>query len=158
MSTRAINGGQPVRAAPFPHWLVEVIVPPITWIATASAPLYLSLALRYRPDRTGGLPRERFVEAVQAEGIPVGGAGPVVYKHPLFRPTAATSAVVAGLVGRGLDLAAVSCPNAERISVQTGLGLSQQVLLGTHRDVDDVVAALARVAEHAPELAAAPAP
>jgi dTDP-4-amino-4,6-dideoxygalactose transaminase len=47
---------------------------------------YYYLALRYRPDRTGGLPRERLVEAVQAEGIPIGGAGPVVHKSPLFRP------------------------------------------------------------------------
>jgi hypothetical protein len=88
---------------------------------------------------------------VQAEGIPIGGAGPVVHKSPLFRPTAATSAVVAGLVGRWRDLAAISCPNAERIAAETGLGLSQHVLLGTHRDGDDVVAANARVAEHASE-------
>jgi hypothetical protein len=113
------------------------------------------LALHYRADRLGGLAREHFVAAVQAEGFPLSGASSVVFKSPLFRPTAATSAVVAGLVGRRLDLAAISCPQAERIAAQTGLGLSQHVLLGTHRDVDDVVAAIAKVAAQADELATA---
>ena len=75
-----------------------------------------------------------------------------------LRPCRWNRAVIAGLVGRALDLAAVSCPNAEHIAEETGLGLSQHVLLGTHRDVDDVVAAIARVADHAYELAAATGP
>jgi dTDP-4-amino-4,6-dideoxygalactose transaminase len=115
---------------------------------------YYYLGLRYRPERTDGVPRERFVAAVQAEGVPLEGASPVVYKRRLFRPTAATSAVVAGLVGRGLNLAAISCPNAEHIAAQTGLALEQHALLGAHTDVDDVVAAIARVSAHAGELAA----
>jgi hypothetical protein len=71
----------------------------------------------------------------------------------LFRPTAATSAVVAGLVGRGLDLDKVYCPNAERLAGETGMGLSQHVLLGTRADVEDVVAAIDKVTKHADQLA-----
>jgi hypothetical protein len=95
------------------------------------------------------------VAAIQAEGVPIGGGSPVVYKSPLFRPTARTSAVVAGLVGRRLDLDAIHCPNAERITTQTGLGMSQHPLLGTRKDIDDVVAAIAKVASNVDELAAA---
>ncbi len=114
---------------------------------------YYYFSLRYQAERCGGLPRKRFIQAVQAEGIPLGAGNPVIYKNPLFRPTAATSAVVAGLVGRGLDLAAVHCPNAERLAGETGMGLSQHVLLGSHADVEDVVAAIEKVTKHADSLA-----
>jgi dTDP-4-amino-4,6-dideoxygalactose transaminase len=114
---------------------------------------YYYVGLRYQAERCGGLPRRQFIEAVQAEGIPIGAGNPVIYKNPLFRPTAATSAVVAGLVGRGLDLAAIHCPNAERIASETGMGLSQHVLLGSHADVEDVVAAIDKVTKHAHSLA-----
>ncbi len=116
---------------------------------------YYYIGLGYRPERLGNLPRARFVAAIQAEGVPIGGGSPVVYKSPLFRPTARTSAVVAGLVGRHLDLDAIHCPNAERITTQTGLGMSQHPLLGTRKDIDDVVAAIAKVASNVDELAAA---
>jgi dTDP-4-amino-4,6-dideoxygalactose transaminase len=114
---------------------------------------YYYFSLRYDAERCGGLPRKRFIQAVQAEGIPLGAGNPVIYKNPLFRPTAATSAVVAGLVGRGLDLDKVYCPNAERLAGETGMGLSQHVLLGTRADVEDVVAAIDKVTKHADQLA-----
>ena len=114
---------------------------------------YYYFSLRYDAERCGGLPRKRFIEAMQAEGIPLGSGNPVIYKNPLFRPTAATSAVVAGLVGRGLDLSKVHCPNAERLASETGMGLSQHVLLGTHAEVEDVVAAIDKVTKHADQLA-----
>ncbi|MDB5077914.1 MAG: Aminotransferase DegT [Chloroflexi bacterium] len=114
---------------------------------------YYYFSLRYEAERCGGLSRKRFIEAVQAEGIPLGVGNPVIYKNLLFRPTAATSAVVAGLVGRGLDLSKVHCPNAERIAEVTGMGLSQHVLLGSHADVEDVVAAIDKVTKHADQLA-----
>jgi dTDP-4-amino-4,6-dideoxygalactose transaminase len=112
------------------------------------------VGLRYEAQRCGGTPRNLFIKAVQAEGIPLGAGNPVIYKNPLFRPTAATSAVVAGMVGRGLDLAAIHCPQAERIAAETGMGLSQHVLLGSHADVEDVVAALDKVARQADHLTA----
>ncbi len=71
-----------------------------------------------------------------------------------FRPTAAMSAMVAGMVGCGLDLATISCPNAERIADHTGLGLAQHALLCSHRDVDDVVAAIEKVSRQAYHLVA----
>jgi dTDP-4-amino-4,6-dideoxygalactose transaminase len=114
---------------------------------------YYYFSLRYDAERCGGLPRKRFIQAMQAEGIPLGAGNPVIYKNPLFRPTAATSAVVAGLVGRGLDLDKVYCPNAERLAAETGMGLSQHVLLGTRADVEDVVAAIDKVTKHADQLA-----
>ena len=128
-------------------------VAPLPRDARITRQAYYYLALHYRADRLGGLAREHFVAAVQAEGVPLSGASSVVYKSPLFRPTAATSAVVAGLVGRRLDLATISCPQAERIATETGLCLSQHPLLGTRKDVDDVVAAIAKVAAQADELA-----
>jgi len=115
---------------------------------------YYFLSLRYRPERMAGLPRARYVAALQAEGIPIFGSSPVIYKNPLFHPTAKTSAVVAGLVGRGLDLATIHCPVAEQIAAATGIGFSQHVLLGDHGDVDDVVEAIAKLSAHIDDLVA----
>jgi dTDP-4-amino-4,6-dideoxygalactose transaminase len=128
-------------------------VAPLPRDARITRQAYYYLALHYCAERLGGLAREHFVAAVQAEGVPLSGASSVVYKSPLFRPTATTSAVVAGLVGRRLDLATISCPQAERISTETGLCLAQHPLLGTRKDVDDVVAAITKVAAQADELA-----
>jgi len=108
---------------------------------------------RYIQEGFEGVPRERFVEALQAEGVPVsrGYLGPV-YQHPVFQE--APDSLVHGfpVAGSGVDYKAVHCPQAERLCREETLWFSQSLLLGDRGDMDDVVAAVAKVRQHASEL------
>jgi dTDP-4-amino-4,6-dideoxygalactose transaminase len=108
---------------------------------------------RYIQEGFGGLPRERFVEALLAEGIPVslGYLGPV-YQHPVFQEAPASLVHGFPVAGSGVDYKAVHCPQAERLCREETLWFSQSLLLGERGDMDDVVAAIVKVRQHADEL------
>lgn len=108
---------------------------------------------RYLQEGFEGVPRERFVEALQAEGIPVslGYLGPV-YQHPVFQE--APTSLVHGfpVAAAGADYRGVHCPQAERLCREETLWISQSVLLGDRGDMDDIVVAVAKIRQHAVEL------
>ena len=102
-----------------------------------------------------GIPRATMIEALVAEGIPVS-AGYVLplHRQPMFinRAFGPYSAV------QETDFAASNVPNVERICSSEGLWLTQNVLLGTRADMDEIVAAFEKVYENRQALAgAAPA-
>jgi dTDP-4-amino-4,6-dideoxygalactose transaminase len=84
----------------------------------------------------GGLHKMRFAEALRAEGVPVF-QGYV----PLNRNQAVRDEV-AKLGGREPD----ACPAAERAAADEVLMFSMPILLGSRQDIDEVVAAVAKVA------------
>jgi dTDP-4-amino-4,6-dideoxygalactose transaminase len=84
----------------------------------------------------GGLPKADFARALQAEGIPVF-AGYV----PLNRNQAVIDEVLR-LGGRE----PVPCPNAERAAADEVMVFALPILMGTTSDLDDVVAAVDKVA------------
>ena len=101
-----------------------------------------------------GIRRERFLEALAAEGIPAG-AG---YAMPLYRQRMFAERRFGPYTGwrasrPDLDYRRESCPHCETICAQQGVWLAQQVLLGTRGDMDDIVRAFAKVAEHRDSLA-----
>jgi dTDP-4-amino-4,6-dideoxygalactose transaminase len=84
-----------------------------------------------------GVPRDRFVSALRAEGIPCHGAFyEPVYKDPLFmwRDTDVDA-----------DYSAVHCPVAERAAYEESVWLPHQLFLGSDRDVDDIATAIEKV-------------
>jgi dTDP-4-amino-4,6-dideoxygalactose transaminase len=97
------------------------------------------LYVRYHADRCGGVPRDRFLMALRAEGIYCHGAfyGPV-YSDPLFAWRDA---------GVAADYTNVRCPVAERVAAEESVWLPHQLFLGTEQDVDDIATAVAKVAE-----------
>jgi hypothetical protein len=52
----------------------------------------------------------------------------------------------------------VHCPEAERLCREETLWLYQSVLLGERGDMDDIVAAIVKIKEHAGELLTASVP
>src|SRR5687768_10275898 len=86
---------------------------------------------------TWGMPRARFLEAMNAEGIPVS-SGYVLplYKQPLFANRA--FGPFTGCIGEYRDL---HLPNVEAICGEEGAWLTQNMLLGTRQDLDDIVRA-----------------
>jgi dTDP-4-amino-4,6-dideoxygalactose transaminase len=112
--------------------------------------LYL---FRYDAEAFGGLPRQRFVEALGAEGVPCAEG----YTIPLYRQefflAKAFGPYTAWRESRpDLDYASMVCPVCERLSAETGCWLPQPLLLGTREDMDDIVRAVAKVQANAGEL------
>ena len=102
---------------------------------------------RYDAEAFGGVPRERFLEAVDAEGIPVS-AG---YSVPLYRQRIFTDKVFGPYTGYktvrpDIDYAAVECPACEA-ACKEGCWIPQTALLATRDDMDDIVRAIQKVYE-----------
>lgn len=120
--------------------------------------------LRYAAEAFSGLPRNKFVQALAAEGIPcMGGYSQPLYKNPMFLrqdfyPKGCP--ITCGHYDRTIDYAAFSetCPVSEHACADEAVWMEHRPLLGTRRDMDDIVAAIEKVRANAGELLqAAPA-
>jgi dTDP-4-amino-4,6-dideoxygalactose transaminase len=102
-----------------------------------------------------GLSRNRFVRALRAEGIPAGVSNDPVYRSALFPRESAAYRKACELAGANPDQIAIDCPVAERLFEHALVSIPHECLLGDDRDIDDIVAAAAKVASGAAELASA---
>jgi dTDP-4-amino-4,6-dideoxygalactose transaminase len=88
-----------------------------------------------------GLPRDSFVAALRAEGIPCSAGYTPLHRQAAIRTTVTA---LAHALGRSDPLPEVSLPESERAS-EEGVWLPQNLLLGTQEDMQDVVAAIEKV-------------
>src|SRR5208283_5045887 len=103
-----------------------------------------------------GLSRNRFVRAMRAEGIPCGVGNDPVYRSALFPRESDAYRKACELAGASnAERTSIDCPVAERFFEHAMAAIPHECLLGDDRDVDDIVAAAAKVASRAAELAAA---
>ncbi|MEI6074542.1 MAG: DegT/DnrJ/EryC1/StrS family aminotransferase [Verrucomicrobiota bacterium] len=91
-----------------------------------------------------GASRAAILKALAAEGIPVSGGYAIpLYRQPLFLNNAFGPYLPNA--SKALDFAKVSCPNCEKICAEQGAWLEQSLLLGTQKDMDDIVLAFEKV-------------
>ena len=109
---------------------------------------------RYDADAFDGVPRDRFLQALEAEGIPCSGGYPIgLHLQPVFanKSFGSFDGAVGARPGSALDPAAFPvCARACR----EACWLSQSLLLGTRADMDDVISAVAKVRQYRGELKA----
>jgi len=116
---------------------------------------YYFYLMRYDEDEFGGVSRDMFLEALQAEGIPAGKAhNQPLYKNPVFvemRFGRTGCPVRCPLYGKTIDYAKFSCPVAERVYEKEIVALGKDFLL--ERDqVDLVLEAIKKIKENVDEL------
>jgi len=103
----------------------------------------------YDGDAFGGVPRDRFLQALNAEGVIAGGGySHTLYKNPLFMERRF------GRITKFLkfpDYREVYCPNSERLC-QEHVILDHAMLLGTVEDMGDIVSAVGKIRENVEEL------
>ncbi|MHB9023291.1 MAG: DegT/DnrJ/EryC1/StrS family aminotransferase [Armatimonadota bacterium] len=99
--------------------------------------------MHYHPAAFAGLPRDEFIEALNAEGIPCSGG----YLHPLYRnplflnwtaPYGGTRLNYADFIER--------CPASEAVC-EDSVWFSQNMLLGDIEDMLDIVRAISKIKE-----------
>lgn len=116
---------------------------------------FYQLVLLYDSTRWKGLSRDRFVEALEAEGVPADGAfyAPIHDRiGELFPLRAADYPETRGRYGDALAPGAVSCPVAAKAAYERTVWLHHALFLGTRRDVDDIVAAIVKIRENVDAL------
>jgi dTDP-4-amino-4,6-dideoxygalactose transaminase len=115
---------------------------------------YHLYTFRVDSDRLG-ISRERFVEALSAEGVPVGPGYPTpLYKNPLFQRSGDGPdycPVSCPYYGKKIDYATVSCPVCEQICADT-CWIPHRILLAEEPEILGIVAAVRKVVEHVEEL------
>jgi len=116
---------------------------------------YYLYLLRYSKEAFEGLPRDRFVEALNAEGIPshIGYPWPVT-RNPMFEQTregAAGCPLTCPYYGREISLKDVSLPVSERICQETVV-IPHQVLLSPQEELLDIPNAIHKIQKNVKEL------
>ncbi len=90
-----------------------------------------------------GISRKMFLDAMRAEGIPIG----YWYTTPMYRASFLNS----NLFGQNLDYSDVHFPETEKIC-KTGLAFSQNVLMGSEEDMEDIIKATVKIRRNVAEL------
>lgn len=96
---------------------------------------------RYRKEEFGGIPKKKFLAALQAEGIPVSSGYVPLYRFP---------ALINSRREAGYDK--LYLPVAEKACNEEGIWLPQNVLLGSKADMDDIIEAIGKIKAHIDEI------
>ncbi len=103
--------------------------------------------MRYEAEAFDNLPREKFLEALQAEGIPAYKGYTPLYREKMFALDPREYPWLEGMNYNELAL-----PVCEQACDEEAVWLAQSVLLGTESDVEDLVHAIAKIQKHLHEL------
>lgn len=107
---------------------------------------------KYLKKHFDDLPRNKFIKAMNAEGIPIGTGYSPLYKEILFRAKSNECPLRCALNKSQQDYAQVYCPEAEKAGAEEGVWMGQSVLLGTKADMDDIAEAIFKVKANREEL------
>ena len=108
---------------------------------------------KYDAEAFGGAERDRFVAALEAEGIPCDGLFyEPVYRSALFHVDPRDFPSLQSSGTEDLPWAKTSCPVAERAAYLESVWLPHQLLLGTDEDVDQIVEVVAKIQANVDEL------
>ena len=108
----------------------------------------------YDKQAFGGVSRDRFLEALSAEGIPCARGYNPLYREGMFRDGMDIEACPWGCADyHGMvNYDETYCPNCEELCDETGFWLFQNTLLGAEQDMDDIADAIVKIKEHVDEL------
>jgi len=106
---------------------------------------------KYHEESFDGVPRDRFIEALKAEGVPcgVGAHGQPIYRNPLFERTDWSKCP---FHREDLDYRKVYCPEAERIYQHEACSFPHKIFLGDFDDMNLIIEAIKKIRAHTDEL------
>jgi dTDP-4-amino-4,6-dideoxygalactose transaminase len=108
---------------------------------------------KYEAAAFAGASRNRFVAALEAEGVPSDGLFyEPIYRSALFNVDPRDFPALQSRDAESLPWAKTYCPVAERAAYAEAVWLPHQVLLGSEEDVDQIVEAVGKIQENLDEL------
>ena len=127
-------------------------VRPLVHDPRATRLAYYQYLFRYSPEEFKGLARDRFIEALNAEGIPCESWYLPVHRSPLFALKASQYPEARRRYGEEYAPEQVSCPVTERAAYSEAVCLPHSMLLGGKRDMDDIADAIIKIKTNVHEL------
>ncbi|MBS7657397.1 DegT/DnrJ/EryC1/StrS family aminotransferase [Candidatus Bathyarchaeota archaeon] len=111
---------------------------------------YYFFVIRYDKTEFNGLPKKRFIEALNAEGVPAGsGYGMPLYKQPAFKKENLDTVIPKGV--KTPDYERLSLPGAEKYIAEE-VTLPHPILLSGKEGLDLVVNSIQKIKENVDEL------
>lgn len=104
-----------------------------------------------------GISTERFIEAMNAEGIPNQASYPPLHELDMFRNSEYRKCLSEAAAKEAHTFLEEKFPNTQRAAWET-VWLPQPALLGDEQDMHEIVAAIAKIQRNAKELASSAAP
>lgn len=127
---------------------------PLAVDARVTCHAYHLFVLRYDATHFGGAPRDRFLRALAAEGVPCSAGYRPLYREPAFQARFRAYPLASPAFGGRPDYSAVHCPVTERICADEAVWLTQNLLLGSEEDTAQIAEAIAKIQSHPDELSA----
>jgi L-glutamine:scyllo-inosose aminotransferase len=110
---------------------------------------------KYDASAFGGASRDRFVAALEAEGVPCDG----LFYEPVYRSTLFdVDPLKFPALGGRRPWDGARCPVAERAAFEESVWIHHRVLLGTESDVDSVIEAVGKIRANVDDLRTAEHP
>lgn len=114
---------------------------------------------QYHAEAFGGVAKDRFIKALQAEGITGahGGYSLPVYRQPVMLADnfgLATRPLFHGVYPHTPDYSAVALPVTDRACDEEAIWIRHNLLLGDRQDIDDIVEAVLKIQRYHDELQA----
>jgi len=119
---------------------------------------YYFFIIKYNAEQFGGIDRDTFIQALNAEGVPCGaGYGVPLYRNAAFMPE--NLAQVGTLAGQKLpDYAKMHLPIVERFCAEQQITIPHTLLLAGRQGADIIVDAITKIKENYEELRPATKP
>ena len=112
------------------------------------------IVLRYHSEQFEGIHRDRFVEALRAEGVPCGAGYAVpLYKQPAFKRER-VERLLAESARPWPDYETMFLPASEHFCAEEQITIPHQALLAGRQGMQQIVDAVAKIKENVAELAA----
>lgn len=129
---------------------------PMKLYEKANKGAYHLYPFRYVEAEFGGLSRERFMEALRAEGVPCSSGYAVLTDKPYLKDALDSPLYQHVYTKEQLDfeayIAANHCPNNETLCNEQAVWFTQNLLLGPKSDMEMIAAAITRIHKHAGHL------
>jgi len=111
---------------------------------------------RYLKEHFAGLPRAKFLKALRAEGIPASDGYRPLNREPFLKQTLSSRAFRAVMPPERLSQwqERNQCPENDRLC-EEAVWFTQNMLLGTRRDMEQIAEAIRKIQSYAAELAKA---
>ncbi len=108
--------------------------------------------IRYKQDEFGDVPRDVFLKALAAEGIPCSEGYVPLYRLSVFQNLRESWPAIFELGNEAPDYTKTECPVCERVCRDESVWLMQNMLLGERSDMDDIAAAIGKIKDNIDEL------
>ena len=111
---------------------------------------YHLYVFRYDEEVFGGLDRDLFVKALESEGVPCSGGYNPLYRERFMREMLESRLFQQLFSGDVLQsyLPSIDCPVTERACAKEGVWIPQEVLLGSRKDMNDIVESIRKIQRH----------